>query len=163
MKLLQLGAATAVALSLCACATVTRGTKQKFSIVSEPSGADVTLTTGGTCTTPCKMKLKRKTEFSAHIAKPGYEPVDVAVKSSVHGGCVAGAAGNILIGGIIGGVVDGSNGSMRDLRPNPISVTLVAVGSTPAASPVPAEAPAAPTDPAAAPAATATPPTVAKP
>ena len=59
-------------ISLSACATVTRGTKQEFYILSEPSGGKVTATNGVHCTTPCKVKIKRKTEFKATITKPGY-------------------------------------------------------------------------------------------
>jgi PEGA domain len=127
MKTLQVGAAIAVALSLSACATVTRGTKQKFTVTSEPPGADVRLTTGETCTTPCTLKLKRKNEFVVTVSKPGYQSVDMPVRGRMRGGGVAGAAGNVLIGGIVGGIVDGSNGSLLDLRPNPLALTLVPV------------------------------------
>ena len=89
-----------------------------------PPEADVALSTGQTCTTPCKLKLKRKTDFTAHISKAGYEPMEARVESKMKGGGVAGAAGNVLFGGIIGGVVDGTNGSLMDLTPNPLQVTL---------------------------------------
>ena len=42
------------------------------------------------------------------------------------GGAVAGA-GNIILGGVIGGIVDGTNGSMNNLTPNPLKITLVPV------------------------------------
>lgn len=125
----RVGAAMVAASLVSGCATVTRGTRQKFAITSQPPGADVSLTTGTTCVTPCKLKLKRKDGFVATIAKPGYKPAQVTVESGVHGGGVAGAAGNLLLGGLIGGVVDGGNGSMKDLRPNPIDVTLVPEGA----------------------------------
>ena len=125
----RLGAAIVAASMVTGCATVTRGTKQKFEIKSQPPGADVSMTTGETCVTPCTLKLKRKTAFVATITKPGYKPAQVNVTSSVHGGGVAGAAGNVLLGGIVGIVVDGTNGSMNDLTPNPIDVTLEAEGT----------------------------------
>ena len=144
---MRLGAALVAASVVSGCATVTRGTKQKFEIKSQPPGADVSMTTGDTCITPCTLKLKRKTGFVATITKQGYKPAQVSVTSAVHGGGVVGAAGNLLIGGLIGGVVDGSNGSMKDLRPNPIDVTLEPQGepgpivtpsvSAPAAMPAP--------------------------
>ena len=121
---MRLGAALAAASMATGCATITRGTKQKFEINSQPPGADVGMTTGDTCVTPCSLKLKRKIAFVATITKQGYKPAQVEVTSKVRGGGVAGAAGNLLVGGIIGGIVDGSNGSMNDLRPNPIDVTL---------------------------------------
>jgi hypothetical protein len=139
----------AVSMLLPACATVTRGTKQKFAIESTPAEAQVSLSTGQTCVTPCKLKLKRKHGFTATFTKPGYEQLQAQVKSKFSGGGAAAGAGNILAGGVIGAVVDGTNGSMNNLVPNPLQVTLVPVGGAgeasygPAAAdaPAPAEAP----------------------
>jgi hypothetical protein len=128
-----------------ACATVTRGTSQKYAIESMPSGAAVQLTTGLSCTTPCKLKLKRKDSFTARFTKDGYEPAEVEVTSKVAGGGVAaGTVGNFLAGGIIGSAVDATNGSMRTLFPEALSVTLKPVAPaqpTAATVPAPAEKP----------------------
>jgi hypothetical protein len=123
----------AVSMLLPACATVTRGTSQKYAIESSPAEAQVALSTGQTCVTPCKLKLKRKSGFTATFNKAGYEPLEAQVKSKFSGGGAAAGAGNILAGGIIGAVVDGSNGSMNNLTPNPLKVTLVPVGGVPMA------------------------------
>src|ERR1700744_2963902 len=112
---LRLGAALVATSSLSACATVVRGTKQKFEIASEPPGADVTLSTGQTCVTPCKLKLERKTSFTASFKKAGFQPLDAKVDSKFNGG--AAGLGNILLGGVVGAVVDSSNGAMRGLKP----------------------------------------------
>jgi hypothetical protein len=130
---LRLGAAILAVSSLSACATITRGTKQKFEITSVPPEADATLSTGQSCKTPCHLKLKRKTEFTVHITKDGYQPVDVAVIPKMHGGGGAALAGNLVAGGIIGGILDGTNGSLLDLTPNPVAVTLVPAGEAAAA------------------------------
>ena len=119
----------AAAMLLPACATVTRGTKQKFVIESTPSEAQVSLSNGVTCTTPCKLKLKRKPGFDARITKDGYQPAEVHVRSKFSGGGAAAGAGNIIAGGIIGGIIDGSNGSMNNLEPNPLKVELVPIGA----------------------------------
>lgn len=114
----------AALISLSACATVTRGTKETFKIQTTPTAASVALSSGETCTSPCALKLKRKKEFTVTATLPGYKPATAEVKSKVKGGGIAGGAGNILLGGVIGAVVDGSNGSMRDLTPNPLIMTL---------------------------------------
>lgn len=137
---LRLGAALVAVSSLSACATITRGTHQKFEVKTVPPGADVTLSTGMTCKSPCRLKLRRKEEFTVRIEMAGYQPVDVQVESKMHAGGGAALAGNVLIGGIVGGVLDGTNGSLRDLKPNPIEVTLVPIDAASAAAP--AEAPA---------------------
>ncbi|HEX8307715.1 MAG TPA: hypothetical protein VF645_04780 [Allosphingosinicella sp.] len=120
----------AVSMLLPACATVTRGTSQKYVIESSPAEAQVALSTGQKCTTPCKLKLKRKRGFTASFTKPGYQPLTAQVKSKFSGGGAAAGAGNILMGGIIGGAIDGANGAMNNLTPNPLKVTLVEVGDT---------------------------------
>ena len=129
----------AAAMLLPACATITRGTKQKFVIESTPSEAQVALSNGVSCTTPCKLKLKRKPGFDARITKPGYQPAEVRVRSKFSGGGAAAGAGNLIAGGIIGGIVDGSNGSMNNLEPNPLRVELVPIGGI---APMEAEEPA---------------------
>lgn len=117
------GLAAAV-ISLSACATITRGTSETFKVITTPSAAAVALSTGERCTSPCALKLKRKIEFTVTATKDGYQPATAKIESKIKGGGVAGAAGNLVFGGIIGGVVDGSNGSMRDLTPNPLYMTL---------------------------------------
>ena len=141
MRLVTIGSLAAACVLLSACATVTRGTRQTFKIQSTPTEAKVELSNGETCVTPCMLKLKRRPGFTATITKDGYQSQTVKVDSELHGGGVAAGAGNLLVGGIIGGIVDGSNGSLNSLTPNPLTVTLIPVGGTPAAE---AAAPATP-------------------
>ena len=151
MRIVAACGIAAACLLLPACATVTRGTSQKFNIESTPSEAQVTLSTGENCVTPCHLKLKRKPGFTATVKKEGFETQEVKVKSKLGGGGAVAGAGNILLGGVVGGLVDGSNGSLNNLTPNPLQVTLVPVSSTPVAATAPAAvegeaaAPAAPT------------------
>ena len=135
-NLYGLSALALMSVSLCACATVTRGTKQKIEFTSTPEGADVKTSEGYSCVTPCKTKLKRKTGFDAVFTKEGYEPTTVKVRSKFSGGGAAAGAGNILLGGIIGGVVDGSNGSLNSLTPNPVNAVLVPLTIEPSAEPM---------------------------
>jgi hypothetical protein len=142
-----------------ACSTVTRGTSQTFAIESEPSGAKVTFVeikeydkdgkskktmklkfTPSECTTPCSVKAKRKPGFIVKFDKEGYEPLETTVASSIAGGGSAGMAGNVLLGGLVGAAVDGSNGSMNELKPNPLKVTLNKVPSPPVVTPAANEA-----------------------
>jgi hypothetical protein len=118
------GAAAACSM-LSACATVTRGTHTDFAVESEPSGAAVTTTSGFSCAaTPCTLRLPRKEAFDVTVSKPGYATQTVHVNSQIGGGGSAGMAGNIVLGGLVGMAIDGSNGAMRDLAPNPVRVTL---------------------------------------
>ena len=151
-KMLMLCGGAAVALSLSACATVTRGTKQAFVVESDPAGADVTMSNGMTCKTPCSVKIKRKDAFVVKINKEGYEPVEANIQSQMSGAGGAALAGNLILGGLIGAGVDAASGATKELKPNPLKVVLsplspaAAVAATGSAAPAqkPADAAQAP-------------------
>ncbi|HHH36809.1 MAG TPA: PEGA domain-containing protein, partial [Gammaproteobacteria bacterium] len=67
------------------CATITRGTTEAFVVNSKPSGANVRLSSGEICKTPCVLKKKRKDSFVVFIEKAGYEPVEIQVTNQVAG------------------------------------------------------------------------------
>lgn len=113
------------ATSLTACATMTRGTTQEFTVESSPPGASVTTSNGFTCpSTPCTFRMARKSGFTVTVSKEGYIDQTQTVESAMAGAGGAALAGNILVGGIIGAGVDASSGALNDLRPNPLIVTL---------------------------------------
>ena len=123
-----------VAVTLPACATVVRGTSQDFAVESTPPGASVTTSNGFACdATPCSFRMPRKNGFTVTVSLPGHDTVTAEVASEISGGGGAAMAGNLLVGGVIGGAVDVSSGAMNDLKPNPLHVTLYPTGTTPAA------------------------------
>tara|TARA_Y100001934_G_C12228433_1_gene714157 strand:+ start:470 stop:964 length:495 start_codon:yes stop_codon:yes gene_type:complete len=109
------------------CASITRGSKDTLVINSDPSGANVSLSTGLTGKTPCSFQVSRKGGFVVKIEKEGYETIEVQVRGQISGGGAAGMAGNVLLGGIIGAGVDAATGATKDLKPNPIDVKLVPI------------------------------------
>ena len=124
------------------CATVTRGSKVAFVVETTPSGAHVSTSNGLSCdATPCTFaRVSREAEFTVTITKPGYRTWTGNVTHQTAGGGAAGMAGNVLVGGIIGGVIDANSGATQDLVPNPLRVSLETEA---AAAPVAAAAPAA--------------------
>ena len=124
-RLARLAAILCASSSLAACATVTRGSEDAWVINSEPAGAKVETTNGHQCqATPCAIKMKRKSEFTATVTKSGYKPATVQVTHKTAGAGAAGVAGNVLVGGVIGLGVDLYSGASQDLVPNPVTVTL---------------------------------------
>ncbi|WP_129790794.1 PEGA domain-containing protein [Sphingosinicella sp. CPCC 101087] len=115
-----------IASGLGGCATVMNGTSQPVEFQSDPSGATITLVNGLTCETPCQYSMKRGDDSMVTFTLAGYEPVEVYIQSRTGGGVV----GNVLAGGIIGGVVDASNGASNHLYPDPVYIRLVQAGST---------------------------------
>jgi len=140
-------ALAAVATTLPACATIVRGASQEFTVESTPPGARVSTSNGFQCdATPCTFRMPRKDEFRATISMPGYVTQEHHINSGISGGGAAGLAGNVIFGGIVGGVVDASSGALNDLTPNPLVVIL----RTPAEEAEAAAAAPAPAAPAAA-------------
>ena len=114
-----------VTLSLGACATVTRGSSQAWTVETTPGGAAVTTTSGFKCdATPCTFKMKRKKEFDVTVTKAGYKPYTASITNQIGGKGGAALAGNVLVGGLIGIGVDAATGASKDLTPNPLIVTL---------------------------------------
>jgi hypothetical protein len=81
--------------------------------------------TGLKCETPCSYSLKRGKDNGVTFSKDGYKSETVYIQSRTGGSAI----GNVLAGGIIGGVVDGSNGASNHLYPDPVSIRLVPAGS----------------------------------
>lgn len=110
--------------AMAGCATVTRGTTVSLQVESEPSGADIKLSTGQTGTTPSSFKVQRDESLTVTISKPGYETATVQVTSQIADAGAVGMAGNVVVGGIIGAGVDAVTGATKELKPNPVKVTL---------------------------------------
>ena len=127
MKISAAVALAAVSLSMGGCATVINGTHQTYEAITRPPGAEIKFSTGTTCTSPCKIEPRRKDDMRVDITQAGYNPTYVLIQSKLGGA----GFGNILAGGIIGGVVDGSNGASNKLVPkSPLIVRLSPVGSS---------------------------------
>tara|TARA_R110000868_G_scaffold691_2_gene4948 strand:+ start:1917 stop:2378 length:462 start_codon:yes stop_codon:yes gene_type:complete len=136
---------------LAGCGTITRGSNDTWVVETDPPGATVMTSNGYQCqSTPCAIKMPRRSEFVATVERNGYETVTVNVTHQVSGAGGASMAGNVLVGGLIGAAVDAGTGSMHDLVPNPVHINLVPLAASPAA-PVAAPAPVAPADSEAAP------------
>ena len=73
---------------------------------------------------PAVFTLKREGEYRVNIEKEGYKSIEVKVTHETSGGGGAGLAGNIILGGAIGAIVDSNTGATQDLVPNPIEVNL---------------------------------------
>src|SRR5262249_29388962 len=135
--------------ALCAfaggCASITRGTTENLGITSTPPGAEAIISgleNPTSCVTPCSVVVKRNADISVAVQKPGYEPQTIQLTREIAGAGVAGVAGNVLVGGVVGVGVDAVTGAARDHKPNPVIVTLQPNG--PAARPAPPRRPRAP-------------------
>lgn len=103
---------------------ITRGTTQDVGIQSTPSTANVQLSTGQTCVTPCMLKMKRNNAFTGTVTKNKFKPGEFIVNTAISSGGTIGLAGNLIAGGVIGVAVDAGSGAMYDLYPNNVHVQL---------------------------------------
>lgn len=107
------------------CATIIHGKFQKLEVSTEPQGAIVTASDGRTTTTPGMLKIDRsKQTYTLNIKKEGYEDVNMTLKRGID----PWFWGNILIGGIIGIVVDMSTGAAYKFKPDKIDEVLAKKG-----------------------------------
>lgn len=107
------------------CCSIIHGTKQNIAFQSSPSGAMVEVKDAmgvsyGSCDTPCSLELKRQREYKVNIYKSGYASFEFVIQRKTDGWVF----GNILFGGIIGLIVDFSNGAAYKLSPNEVQTTL---------------------------------------
>jgi len=115
----------ALATNVAGCATVMNGTNTPYTTVTQPTGAAVKFTNGASCTTPCDLELRRKDDVRADVTLSGHKPTYVLIQSKLGGT----AFGNLLLGGGVGAIVDGSNGASNKLYPRPLIIRLAPEGS----------------------------------
>jgi hypothetical protein len=54
-------------------------TEEVLRFESAPSGAEVKMSSGQSCRTPCELTVQAKTELSATFTRKGYKPQTVAI------------------------------------------------------------------------------------
>ena len=115
----RVASALAAALFTVNCSTIVHQTTQQVKVDSEPSGAAVTVMCGDVhndpkLTTPAVVTLHRKPNLcSLKLAKEGYPEKEVKFAKTMSPWYL----GNVLIGGIVGLIVDAANGAMWNRTP----------------------------------------------
>lgn len=68
------------------------GKTENFTVLTVPEGAEVKLSDGQTCNSPCTTEIKRKPPIEVEIKKDGCRDEDVLVDSRVSGRSMWGSA-----------------------------------------------------------------------
>ena len=124
-KLFKVMAILMCPILLSSCATIISGRTQKFSVNTNPDEAIVTVN-GISQNSPCSFILDRTTpSYQVKIVKKGYKPVIISIKRGINGWVF----GNILLGGIIGLVVDVVSGSVYQFYPSELEQSLIPDGT----------------------------------
>lgn len=110
----------ALTLLMSSCATIFSGSKQKVKFSSNPSSATIFIDEVEVGKTPFEIKLARKKKHSVMIKLEGYETYQTNLTKKLNGWFL----GNILIGGIIGFIIDPITGAMYSLTPKQINAQM---------------------------------------
>ena len=94
------------------CASIVRGSSEKLTIQSMPSGAQVRLSTGQAGVTPWEVEVKRKDTIFVTVTKDGYKEMSTAVISSIDGASLGiGTVANFVTLPILNDVIDYKTGA----------------------------------------------------
>lgn len=126
MKKVILSVIVAASMGLTGCASIVSGTSQPVSVTSTPTGLPFTVTDGHGAVvaggiTPATVNLKRG-EGSMNVQIKDKGNKRVVGQGTFAEGMNGWYAGNILIGGIVGLVIDGVDGAMWKYNPDHLTV-----------------------------------------
>ncbi len=102
------------------CATIVSGSKQNVKFSSNPSTATIFIDEVEVGKTPFEIKLARKSEHSVMLKLEGYQTYQTKLTKKFN----AWFLGNILIGGLIGIIIDPITGAMYNLSPDEINAQM---------------------------------------
>lgn len=111
-------ALVAAAVMVSGCATIIKGSRQEVNFASVPSEAQFTIldNKGGQeihrGVTPQIVTLKRKKSYTVRFEKSGFKTREIPIAKGVNGWVF----GNVVFGGLIGIIIDASNGSIYALK-----------------------------------------------
>lgn len=120
MKNKIISCALAVTFLMSSCATIVSGSKQNVKFSSNPSTATIFIDEVEVGKTPFEIKLARKSEHSVMLKLEGYQTYQTKLTKKFN----AWFLGNILIGGLIGIIIDPITGAMYNLTPNEINAQM---------------------------------------
>jgi hypothetical protein len=135
-KLLAFSLAAFAALHLSGCASIVKGSSASVAVTTPPvQGANCTLSSpegSWQLTSPGTATIQRsKHDVQVRCTKEGYQDAAAVIPSSFEGWTL----GNIILGGLVGVVVDASTGAMNDY-PNAFQVPMTKLEVADTAPPV---------------------------
>lgn len=102
------------------CATILSSTSQRVNFTTEPPNAKVYINNVEVGKTPLLKDLKRNGNYLVKIDLEGYKPFEINLKRKFNPIVLA----NILLGGIVGLIVDIATGAMYVISPDEIDIYL---------------------------------------
>ncbi|MBC5863320.1 PEGA domain-containing protein [Flavobacterium sp. K77] len=120
MKKSFISASLAFVLLCSSCATIVSGSKQNVKFESNPSQATILVDEVEVGKTPFEIKLSRKSEHEVLIKLDGYKNYQTTLTKKFN----AWYLGNILIGGLVGLIIDPVTGAIYNLTPKQVNAEM---------------------------------------
>lgn len=120
MKKTIITGSLALLLLTSSCATIISGSKQNIKFTSNPSTATIFIDEVEVGKTPFEIKLARKSEHSVMIKLEGYQTYETKLTKKFNAWYI----GNIVLGGLIGIIIDPITGAMYNLTPSQINAEM---------------------------------------
>lgn len=108
------------AVLLTGCATLVTGSSTDVSVQSTPSEAEIKINGQDYGETPTTLSLDSDRSHMVELSLDGYEEETIQLQKSTSGWL----AGNILLGGIPGLIIDAATGGMYVLEPTQVNASL---------------------------------------
>jgi hypothetical protein len=139
MKILSAAGLFALCVGLSACASITEGTSQDISVVTNPAGASCVferqgMNIGTIASTPATLNIpKRKYDVTIKCNKPGYQEASYLNHSGVTAVIAANVATDLLLTAGLSSIIDSSTGADNKYD-SAVNITLIPIQATTAAA-----------------------------
>lgn len=139
MKIVSAAGLCALCVGLSACASITEGTSQDISVVTNPAGASCVferqgMNIGTIASTPATLNIpKRKYDVTIKCNKPGYQEASYLNHSGVTAVIAANVATDLLLTAGLSSIIDSSTGADNKYD-SAVNITLIPLQPTTAAA-----------------------------
>lgn len=107
-------------LLMSSCASIITGTSQIVPVESDPPGAQIAMDGMGVGVTPAQITVKRGSDHVLAISREGFETTTVMLGKKFNGWYI----GNLVIGGLVGLIIDLADGAYMWVEPEFVKVVL---------------------------------------
>lgn len=110
-----------VAFVFAGCATIITGTTTDVAVNSDPAEAQIEINGQSYGQTPTTLTLDSDHNHTMTLSLEGYEEKTIRLRKSTSGW----VAGNLILGGIPGFIIDAATGGMYVLSPKQVNATII--------------------------------------
>jgi uncharacterized protein YceK len=139
MKIISTAGLCALCVGLSGCASITEGTSQDISVVTNPAGASCVferqgMNIGTIASTPATLNVpKRKYDITIKCNKPGFQEASYLNHSGVTAVIAANVATDLLLTAGLSSIIDSSTGADNKYD-SAVNITLIPIQATTAAA-----------------------------